>query len=397
MLNCGKERESDDTGLILNTDEAVLAGRVTIVSQALPIALESGSAGLNSSLVDFSLTLVAETTAPQISGDTLQANDVFVDGTYAYVAYNFAGEKGRGGIEVFDISKNTRPALKSELLFSDSDINGLAIFDSTMYAVGALPTAATPAFVRTIGLTSHMLTTDVANFALTSFAGTSVAVDSKTVYAMSGDTGALALFERGTMTAKPNLVLKDARSVRADKKNNAHVLTGQTGVLHIVSTAGVENATWKVGGATIPESKSTLEVGKTTDILALGDGGVKIVCVADGVVLSSVSAVSKAGIPAAKSVTNAATARDGLFFTANGEAGVFVYALQKSNSKEASGCDGVGTNLLGSINFGSNISANHVFYRSGVLYVATGLGGLKIITVDRTKKDGDDKDFDENG
>ena len=92
------------------------------------------------------------------------------------------------------------------------------------------------------------------------------------------------------------------------------------------------------------------------------------------------------GVPAAQSVTNAASAAGALLFTANGEAGVRVYRVlgKKNNNK----CELVELPLLGSLNFGAHLSANDVTY----LYVATGLGGLEIIRVDGVTSEKDDSD-----
>lgn len=76
-------------------------------------------------------------------------------------------------------------------------------------------------------------------------------------------------------------------------------------------------------------------------------------------------------------MTNAVTVQNGLIYAANGEAGIYVYVVR--NSASATACGAATVSLLGSLNFGAGISANSVFSGGGLLYVATGLGGLRLV------------------
>jgi hypothetical protein len=79
-------------------------------------------------------------------------------------------------------------------------------------------------------------------------------------------------------------------------------------------------------------------------------------------------------------VTNAASAERDLLFISNGEAGVYV--AQGSQAFSATGSEAPQQlTMLGRLRFGNLQSVNHVTYRSGHLFVAAGLGGLKIVKV----------------
>ena len=94
----------------------------------------------------------------------------------------------------------------------------------------------------------------------------------------------------------------------------------------------------------------------------------------------------------AVTATNSATMTKGLLFTANGEVGIYVYSV-KENSGGGSSCKGMTVTLLGSLALGLRNSANHVRVSMNLLFVANGLGGLKIV---RFENSGDGNEYDDD-
>jgi hypothetical protein len=79
-------------------------------------------------------------------------------------------------------------------------------------------------------------------------------------------------------------------------------------------------------------------------------------------------------------VTNAASVDNDLIFISNGEAGVYV--ARGSQVFSATGSEAAQQiTVLGKLRFGNLQSVNHVAYKSGYLFIAAGLGGLKIVKV----------------
>jgi hypothetical protein len=143
-------------------------------------------------------------------------------------------------------------------------------------------------------------------------------------------------------------------------------------------------------GATIEFSKSTVELKDGKAFIGVGDGGTQIVCLSDGSVLQEVAQPLVNGLTADKTVTNAVTAYKRTMFMANGEAGVYVAMAPENFDKK--GCEVEPLNIVGSIRFDELQSANHVLYRNDMLFVATGLGGLKIVSVATNNDEPDDDD-----
>ncbi|MEM9340149.1 MAG: hypothetical protein AAGA66_15550, partial [Bacteroidota bacterium] len=67
--------------------------------------------------------------------------------------------------------------------------------------------------------------------------------------------------------------------------------------------------------------------------------------------------------------TNAVSARNNRAFVSNGEGGVYVIRYKDE------------IQVLGKLDLGTGASANHVLQFEGHLYIASGLGGIKMIDI----------------
>ncbi len=388
--------------LLVTNDEDALEARVTYSDT--PLTLEAPAAKGRAKVAakpakadDLSLTLVAEVTPPQYDGVTLQANEVRVRGRRAYVAYNVRGATYLGGIDVFDISDPTRPRLVSSALLPGRDVNGITVKNHRLYLVGASDDAdlTTPAFLGAIALRGGKLTDTFTQRDLPSYAGTDVDVAGPYLYATSGDTGgAVSVYRLPGLSLVRSEAVDDARGVDADRLDVA-VVAGTPARLFVFDRdAASLTAQHTLSGATIPESKSTVEVKRRKAVLALGDGGTQVVCLADGSVLARLDPPTVADLDPSVTVTNAASAYRRAIFMANGEAGVYV-AMADSNLNGRD-CEVDNLEVVGRIRFGDLQSANHVVYRHDLLFVAAGTGGLKIVAVTDAGADPDDDDEDDD-
>lgn len=85
--------------------------------------------------------------------------------------------------------------------------------------------------------------------------------------------------------------------------------------------------------------------------------------------------------------------------SANGEEGVHVYQMENKSSLKS--CKDFEVSYLGYIEFGEGLSANHIASSSqgetATLFVAYGLAGIKILTVEFAAAEDDDvDDFDDD-
>jgi hypothetical protein len=223
---------------------------------------------------------------------------------------------------------------------------------------------------------------------LTSFAATSVLPVHKVVYATSGNEGGIYAFDAKKLTPLGEFPLHDARWVAIDEDNNRLVVAqGTPGVLSIFEEGAFPGGsmnllnTFPFPGANVAESKSTVEVVGGKAFIAAGPQGVQIMCLDDGSIIGSIPRPDPAslGLDPSVVVTNAVAVDEDLMFISNGEAGIYV--ARGSENFDKNNCATQKITMLGKLRFGDLQSANHVAYKSHYLYIAAGLGGVKVVKV----------------
>ncbi|MEQ1858088.1 MAG: hypothetical protein ABL963_16665 [Longimicrobiales bacterium] len=401
-------RFETDGRMSITNDDAMLGERVDYPNDVVaidpdPASPVSGPASLSAPAgagpmlapSDIDLTLVAEITPPLVGLQLVQATSIWMTGSEkAIVSYNFRGLSAIGGLDYFTKLLNNRPQLRSSVAFLGTDVN--AVFTNGSYAYAATSTSDLlfpfPAVMERIRIRNDRFSLlDAGNrrVALTSFAGTSLMATEDEVYVTTGNTGHITAYDEDDMTLRGQYALDDARWVSWDEPNNrVVVLQGMPGRLAVFQEGSFPGGsmtllnTWSVPGVDVAESKNTVEVSGGKAYVAAGPAGVQVVCLSTGQVIGSVPIPNAASLGLSPSVvvTNSVTVDDDVMFISNGEAGV--YAAAGSRDFDDSSCAPMTITVLGRLRFDNLESANHVVYRGGHLYVAAGLGGVKVVDVD---------------
>jgi len=384
--------------LSISNDEAALAARVSYPNEIVPIETGAAPAGLLAGPAlaprAITLTLIAEVEAPTIGGQVVQATAVAATRSdRAVVSYNFRGPTARGSLDYFTDLDTRRPRLRSSLEYADGDVNAVWFDDDWAYAAVSSSdvSLAFPAVLERIELRGNRFRTDDATrLGLTSFAATSVMTTGRRVYVTTGDGGHVFGFDDDDLDELGRYALDDARWVAYDEEGDRLVVAqGTPGRISVFDEGAFPGGsmqlinTFPFPGADVAESKSTVEIDGEKAFIAAGADGVQIVCLDNGQIVGSVPRPNPAslGLDPAVVVTNAVTVDDDVMFISNGEAGV--YAAVAAEDFDRSDCDEPQQiTVLGRLGFGSLESVNHVVYRNGLLFVAAGLGGLKIVDVD---------------
>lgn len=385
----GPGNQANDHISITN-DEAALASRLFVTSEEIfvdetGVGYASGmGAPARPAAAPFSLTLTAEVLPPPIGGKVLQATSIAMSGNKAVVSYAMRGAEYLGGIDVFLISNEKNVSLKSEALFNNADVNSVTFSDGNVYAAEATGDGsfAYPAICEVLGLQGTKLVLDGNQRApLTSYAGTSAVFRGGRVYTTSGDNGALSVFDSATLALRDSFGLHDARWVDVND-GKVVVAQGTPGRISVYDEANMTlpPAVFPFHGANVPESKSTVQVTGGKALIAAGDNGVQVVSLATGNVLGHVPLPdhSALGLSPEVVVTNAVSAEGDLLFISNGEAGVYV-ARAAAPFDQDWGETYHAITVLGKLRFSNLQSVNHVAYKDGLLIVASGLGGLKVV------------------
>lgn len=394
LAACSDAPSAPDAGpshISINTDATALSGYVRYVdSESLavdPVGGEGAPARpmLAAAPPSFTLTLKAEVASPVVNGRTLEATHVVADAKYAYVTYGASGEESVGAIASFDISNPDRPKLLSLASLPTSDVNAIAMGSTKIYLAEATSDAgfAERAVLEELTVLKGVIQPVSRRVGLPSYAATGVSLYSGFIFVTSGSggsgSGGVTVLDVSRLAALWSDIFLDARAMSiAPLSRTAVALQGSQGRLRVYDATNYLAGpyTIDIGGASIPSSKGTLEILNDWVFASAGEGGAKIVSISGRRVIASLPRPVEADVDPADAVSNAVTVDGDLVFVANGGAGVYVASKQGNGT-------GMNPNLtlLGKIRFSGRVSANYVASKSGMLFVAAGLGGLKIIRV----------------
>jgi hypothetical protein len=340
------------------------------------------------------LRLRGEAAPPVVDGQITQATSVAAarGKNKAIVSYGMIGSAALGGVDLFKIERNGRPKLKSSASFLDADVLAVSFDDNYAYTAQASsdPARPAPAVVGRFLTRGHKFTLDgLEHVQLGSFAATSTAHTGSIVYATSGNDGSVYAIDQSDLSILGEFALDDARWVAHDKDNGRiAVAQGTPGRISVFAEGMFQGGslsllnTFAFPGADVASSKSTVEVLGGKAFVAAGPEGVQVVCLNNGQIVGSVPRPDPAslGLDPSVVVTNAVTVQDDLMFISNGEAGVYVAV--GAESFETSDCDEPQMiTVLGQMQFDDLESVNHVVYKDNQLWIAAGLGGIKIVDV----------------
>ena len=378
-----KNEPQKTSGVLLDNNETGLSARISYLN--IPLEIEGQAANQKPRLAAKALpilTLVAEVVAPIVDAIQLQATEVQIIGNKAYVGYNVRGETFLGAVEVYDISNPTHPTLVSNAIFYDADVNGLYVTGNDVFMAAATrdPRFSKPAALMHMTLAGGKLTNSLSRVELPSYAGTDVVVFGNKVYVTSGaENGYVTVLDKGTLAFANKFALADARAL-AIENDTVVAVAGTPGRMIVFDAVlSSQKSQFSVSGANTEYAKSTIEVVGGKAILGVGEGGTQVMCVESGTLLGEIAPPVVAGLNSSVTVTNAVTADKSVLFIANGEAGVYLATSDKVLS--ANHCDALNLTVEGKLKFSGSQSANHVAYRSDILFIATGTGGLKIVSV----------------
>ncbi len=372
--------------LLVNNNPARLAARITYKNETVPVVDKENSSLLKEASVfpeidltkNYAFKLKAEVDPPVYDNRTLQATHVTIKDNYAFVTYNTRGPEWLGGIEVFDVSDLKNPVIISSAILPNTDVSAVDYEDGKIYVVGATGDFedlgfVSPAFMEVISLDATMGFEKVDTIIdISSYAGTDIKVVAGQIFATSGSAGGLAVFDAG-FAKTGTTEISDARSVDANS-DHLYVLKGQEGQVNVFKLSDASPAgSYSVGGATIPESKSEIAVSDEYIFAALNEGGLSVLNL-DGTVKQRLpKPATPPGALDENHVTNSVSLNGDLVLIGNGESGVHVGGLIAEKNDTLW--------MLGAMTFGASQSVNFVESKDSVIFVATGLGGLKILAI----------------
>jgi hypothetical protein len=375
-------------GVILKNNMVVLNQRVEIKNELVKMIpeyaaeLKADPADQKSTTGNFSFRLSADVEAPRLNGQTLMATHVAIRDHYAIVSYNIRGDRFGGAVDVFNVADPSNPFIVSQALFPWADINTVDFRDDKIFVAGAAGNYikkrfSTPAFLAVLSVNDQMVIQSVDTLIdIVSYSANGLKVTDTHVFVTSGDQGGITILDQ-KLKKSVNLI-RDARSV-AEDGTHLYVLSGQPGKISAINkNTGALISSFATGGVGIPLSKTEISTDDRNIYAALNDDGVKIF-LKDGTLKQH---ISKPETPLGGKdydyVTNSAVIDKNLLLMANGRAGIAVAEVIPQRNDEAV--------MLGKMVFEDMHSSNYVSSSNNIIFVASGLGGLKILTI--SKDDG---------
>jgi hypothetical protein len=388
--NSSEEPESGTIdGMTVNNKESSFSGRLTAKDETVVVDAVTGlpkSAGPDKTLT---LTLVAEIAPPVVAGKTLSATGVVLKANFAYVSYSYRGDTVLGGVESIHLKSGKNAVLRSQVLFDDAEVSAIAYSGGEPEGAQHVYLATTttdsnftaPAVVERVRVNGgKFVLQSRVRTALNSSWATSVAVDEDRVFVTTGDSGGLHVLSRLSLAGQGAHLAGNARWVDFDD-TRVVIAQGMPGRLVVYDKAGLgATNTWSFTGADIAGGKTTVRVVGGKALVAAGRGGVLLMNLANGKVVGRASVPVVSGLTLAATVANSADARKDLVFVSNDEAGIYAYRAS-ANLDSITGNDTISLASLGKLRFGTLQAASHLAFDGNTLVVASGTGGVKIISV----------------
>jgi hypothetical protein len=324
---------------------------------------------------------MATVASPQVDGEFLGATDVTSNGDQVIVTYNTPGAVYDGAVQVIDVSTPNQPSIISQTVFPGIDVSSAFLSSENILYLAEAQSVDdtgfdTGATLREISLDTDFspeLISDPVN--ISSFVTTSVVAVGDEIFTVSGNTGGVTKIDADSLEVLDTASLDDARWIDYDEElDTLFVFQGTDGRVTAVDPDTLETTTYNVGGATIEESKSTIQSYGGYLFAAAGDGGTLIVNPDTGAVLETIDNPDYADVTSDREVTNAVSAQDDLFFIANG-------AFLRVASWEGVDDDTVDVSVAGTLQVNQDESVNGIEYRGDYLVAASGSGGVRIIRV----------------
>ncbi|MCD6332878.1 MAG: fibrobacter succinogenes major paralogous domain-containing protein [Bacteroidales bacterium] len=307
---------------------------------------------------------------PEVDGVQVQASHVIYYNHKIYLAYNTAGELVRGAFEVVDLSDADHPGVYTTGT-PYSEYSSLDIYQDPGGGTGHLLLAGCThpltgyqrAILEIYDLNASGLpvlspvTINLNGFVATDVSGLAV---------VTGTGGGLFMTDPdGLRTADYITDLEDARSVSEASGGSYVALLGSPG--RLMTGLPDAPAELQLGGLTRVGTKAIVRVVNHRAYVALGEGGLKVVDLATGIVTAS---LPPPPVPPGENpdnyVTNGVSANeDGTVFIANGAAGIYVAQTLPSGELEVLGY----LDLDASVNF-VEADGDHLFAASGEKGVA---------------------------
>lgn len=399
ILGCLKKNDDGNEKIVIKN-----GGTIELKNQPVDIYYEGAytSSKLKTRIAEkntnfgYNITFTAVAPPIEVDGKIVQANDIKIQGNKAYIAYNYAGDEFRGAVQIINIADKSNPVIVKEIQFKDIDINCIYVQEDTLlYGGMANPDKYTEgrSVVGYIDLSNldNLTEEELLNgmhFYNRSYAVTSIARKGENYYIGVGAAEGGVIITDLLLNEIANggfISIEDVRDIE-EYDSGVVLISGTTDVIN--GNAKVAKILDKkianeisIDSLKSQETKATIEVWKgAVALLGLSEGGMAAVNLLNNEIYFNLANPDSN----LKHVTNSVTGEGALIFTANGEYGFRVLDVDESKLDTGFAAVAGYYPYEGLIDReGNNYSANHIVYKSGYLFVASGVGGVNIFNLSK--------------
>ena len=389
----GIPRALDAGRVRIENDLQALSARVEHMSIPLTVGPKSPTGAQvadkpSERLLGVRLTQVASIESPVVDGQRVQANDIDIRDHIALVTFNVGGDPFKGAVQVIDFGRPDHPDLVSEVQYSDADANAVVMLGSQVFIGLASddPALSSPAVVQELKFTSGIGLESTTNWLdLPSWAVTDLALNGDVLVAGVGaQDGGLVTMQRSGLAMLHFAPAYDVRGVAFGDGNHVMSVCGGAPA-HVMSndaTTLAQEASVAATGYSQEYAKGTIEWAGGYCYLGAGDGGFQVRSSTGELEAQLSNSDLAASAGTADCVVNAASVAKDLAFLAAGSGGLQVVGLHRFRSDGLAAGDADGLELLGTLSLENGSSSNMVRAGNGILVVAAGLGGVKIVQME---------------
>lgn len=387
---------SDDEIQVFN-DEDQLNQRVTDNDNPVTVSSISAEPQKIDAKKSFDLNMIAEVAPPVIDGVQVQATmvNIFGNSARAAVSYNVQGENYLGAVDAIQITSSHKNSIriKSGIEFRNAKANAVHFGESGIWVAHSsedpdLTGDEGFSAARMFDVSGFKINDHTVHTGLPGFAANSITETDGTVYVTSGNNAGLTVANSDLTEKRAYIEIPGARWVDTDDSRIVVVAGNpetESGTVYVIDKSSfeiIDEHPFK--GADTPEAKSTIEIKGDLALIAAGRYGTHLMDITTGEILVTIPLPDHEALSLAEGAveTNAASADEEFIFISNGEAGVYVAKANMDLNQFQSG-QHLEVELIGHLSFDEYESVNHVSYRNNFLFVASGLGGVKVVSLSR--------------
>jgi hypothetical protein len=367
----------------LHTDRQILEDREIKVLSAFG----------NLASVENRFLLVQRTSAlepPIVEGKTLRISRIVQSGSLLLVAYASGTERYLGALALVDLTDPETPVLRAELQLPSISVQNAAIDGQHIYFVGNRA-APEPPVIGRLSIQDFEWQDDLKLQPLELPGASALAVTQDKVLVLDSQSSQLVTLQKKDLFLTSSIKVpgwtqldQGASSVWAFHQDPAALVAFDT-ELQTKSQILTD-------GSMDTDRAVSIHAGRETAMVTLGEMGVRAFCQMDQKPLFHIPAVIRAELPRERSRTLEAALSQGLLFTANDAAGVYLY--QVATAEREGACQERVLHLQGYLDLGDDFSAQTLHWQQEVLSVGDQQGRLYLFFVDSDNLERDDTDFD---